>query len=235
MRKVTDAGLLSSVKRSKIGDLKGAEKSTYIIGSKNYGSSLDEFIADLSGEDDLKATLSRFLADNSRAMILKTNKVSEAYNLLWEADWRDLVIAHTDAATVSKLGDLSKTQPAIALANARNVYLSADVVASLPEFKKPGPMTAIADKMAKASKVGGGNMVAETISKTPLKDSKSRVLAAAFALDSGIEVPIKLSADELDFSKYLMPFVRNVVEAQGEKYRDAMNTLLTACSANERV
>ena len=233
--KVTDAGLLSSVKRSKIGDLKGAEKSTYIIGSKNYGSSLDEFIADLSGEDDLKATLSRFLADNSRAMILKTNKVSEAYNLLWEADWRDLVIAHTDAATVSKLGDLSKTQPAIALANARNVYLSADVVASLPEFKKPGPMTAIADKMAKASKVGGGNMVAEAISKTPLKDSKSRVLAAAFALDSGIEVPIKLSADELDFSKYLMPFVRNVVEAQGEKYRDAMNTLLTACSANERV
>ena len=48
--KVTDAGLLSSVKRSKIGDLKGAEKSTYIIGSKNYGSSLDEFIAEILTE-----------------------------------------------------------------------------------------------------------------------------------------------------------------------------------------
>lgn len=233
--KVTDAGLIGSVKRSKIGDLKGADTSTYIIGTKNYGSSLDDFISNLSGDDDLKETLRKFLSENNRAMILKTNKISEAYNLLWENDWRSIIETHTDASTASKMGDVSKAQPTSALADARNVFLSADVVASLPEFRKPGPITSIADRLAKASKVGGGNMVMETISKIPLKDSRSRVVAAAFAMDAGIEVPLKLSTDELDFSKYLMPFVRNVVEAQGDKYRDAMNTLLTASSANERV
>ena len=78
-------------------------------------------------------------------------------------------------------------------------------------------------------------MVLETIGKTPLKDSKSRVIAAAFAIASGVEVPVKLSADEADFAQYLVPFVKNVVDAQGEKYRDAMSTLLTASSANEKV
>ena len=78
-------------------------------------------------------------------------------------------------------------------------------------------------------------MVLETVSKTPLKDSKSRVVAAAFAIAAGMDVPVKLSADELDFAQYLVPFVKNVVDAQGEKYRDAMNTLLTASSANEKV
>lgn len=133
------------------------------------------------------------------------------------------------------MGDMSKAQPMAALEKAHSIFVSADVVASLPEFRKPGPMTTVADKLAKASKVGGGNMVVDTISKTSLKDSKARVMAAAFAIEAGMDVPVKLTADETDFANYLVPFVRNVVEAQGEKYRDAMNTLLTASSANERV
>lgn len=233
--KITDAALISSVKRSRMGSLKGASTATYIIGTKNYGSSLDEFIADLSGDEREKASLKRFLSENNRAVILKTNKVSEAYGTLWESDWRDLITAHTDKRTADTMGDMSKGQPMTVLANAYSIFVSADVVASLPEFKKPGQITTVADKLAKASKVGGGNMVLETISKTPLKDSKSRVVAAAFAIAAGMDVPVKLSADELDFAQYLVPFAKNVVEAQGEKYRDAMNTLLTASSANEKV
>ena len=233
--KVTDAGLLSSIKRSKIGDLRGGDTATYIIGTRNYGSSLDDFIADLSGDDGQKASLKRFLSENNRAVILKTNKLSEAYNLLWESDWKGLVTAHTDSRTADAMGDMSKAQPMAALEKAHSIFVSADVVASLPEFRKPGPMTTVADKLAKASKVGGGNMVVDTISKTSLKDSKARVMAAAFAIEAGMDVPVKLTADETDFANYLVPFVRNVVEAQGEKSRDAMNTLLTASSANERV
>lgn len=233
--KINDAALISSVKRSRMGSLKGASTATYIIGTKNYGSSLDEFIADLSGDEREKASLKRFLSENNRAVILKTNKVSEAYGTLWESDWRDLITAHTDERTADTMGDMSKGQPMTVLANAYSIFVSADVVASLPEFKKPGQITTVADKLAKASKVGGGNMVLETISKTPLKDSKSRVVAAAFVIAAGMDVPVKLSADELDFAQYLVPFAKNVVEAQGEKYRDAMNTLLTASSANEKV
>ena len=233
--KVTDTALISSIKRARMGSLKDGATATYIIGTKNYGSSLDDFIADLSGEEREKASLRKFLSENNRAVILKTNKISEAYGALWDLDWKELIAAHTDERTANAMGNVSKGQPLTVLANAYSIYVSADVVASLPEFKKPGQITTVADKLAKAAKVGGGNMVVETIGKTPLKDSKSRVVAAAFAIVTGMEPPVKLSADELDFAQYLVPFARQVVDAQGEKYRDAMNTLLTASSAGEKV
>ncbi len=233
--KVTDAGLLSSVKRSKLGDLKGGSSSTYIIGTKNYGSSLDDFIADISGEEREKATLKKFLSENSRAVVIKTGKMSEALAALWEADWKGLIEAHTDAKTAEVMGDMSKNQPLTVLSNAYSIYRSADVVAALPEFRKPGPMTSLADKLAKAGKVGGGQMVSEVIAKATIKDSKSKSLACAFAMLYDAEVPLKLSRDEEDFAKYLMPFAKKVVDAEGESYRSAMNTLLTASSANEKV
>lgn len=233
--KITDAGLISSVKRSKLGDLKDASTSTYIIGTKNYGSSLDDFISDLSGEEREKATLKRFLNENSRAVVLKSGKITEAYAALWDADWKGLVTAHTDAKTAEVMGDVSKGQPLVVLANAYNVFVSADVVASLPEFKKPGPVTTICDRFAKAAKVGGAPMVSEAISKTALKDSQTKVIAAAFSEACGADVAIKLSADEKSFSDYLVPFVKSVVAAEGESYRSAMNTLLTASSAKEKV
>lgn len=233
--KVTDSALISSVKRARMGSLKDGATATYIIGTKNYGSSLDDFIADLAGEEREKASLKKFLSENNRAVILKTNKVSEAYGALWDLDWKELIAAHTDMKTADAMGNVSKGQPLTVLANAYSIYVSADVVASLPEFKKPGQITTVADKLAKAAKVGGGNMVVETVGKTALKDSKSRVVAAAFAIATGMEVPVKLSADELDFAQYLVPFAKGVIDAQGEKYRDAMNTLLTASSAGEKV
>jgi hypothetical protein len=49
------------------------------------------------------------------------------------------------------------------------------------------------------------------------------------------EIPIKLSKEEKDFADYLLPFAKAVVAANGDKYRDTMNTLLTASSSGEKV
>ena len=233
--KVTDGGLISSVKRAKLGDLKEGSSSTYIIGTKNYGSSLDDFISDIIGEEREKATLKRFLESNSRAVVIKTGKMSEALAALWEADWKGIIKAHTDSKTANMMGDVSKNQPLTVLSDAYNIYRSADVVAALPEFKRPGPVTVLADKLAKAGKVGGGPMVDETITRSSIKDSKSKTVACAFAMAVGVEVSMKLSKDEKDFAEYLVPFVRKVLDTEGENYRAAMNTLLTASSANEKV
>lgn len=232
---VTDASLIASVKRSKMGDLRGGDTATYIIGTQNYGSSLDQFIAALSGEDSDKAGLRKFLSENNRSMILKTNKLSEALGSLWDADWKAIIAAYTDQRTADAMGDMSKRQPLDVLTEAHNRFISADVVQSLPEFKKPGPVTSVADRLAKASKVGGSQMVTETVRSIGIKDSKTKSVVAAFILSDGEEPSMKLSADERDFAQYLVPFVRNLVAASGEKYRDAMNTLLTASSCGEKV
>lgn len=233
--KVTDAALVSSVKRSKLGSLRDGASATYIVGTTNYGSDLDAFVSALEGGEREKATLRKFLGENSRAVVLKTPRVSEALSVLWESDWKDLIRAHTDDRTADAVGDLSRSQPLQALENAYNVFVSSDVVASLPEIRRPGPMTQVIDKLAKAAKVGGVNMVVDTIGKTSLKDSKSRSVAAAFVLACGGEPNIKLSPAERELSDYLKQFAANVVAAKGDKYIDTMRTLLVACGANEKI
>ena len=189
----------------------------------------------LEGEPrDLEA-LRKFLSSNSRAVVIKTPKASEALAALWASDWKDIITTFTDRKTADLLGDMSKGQPGIVLANAYSVFVSADVVASLPEFKRPGPVTQLSDKLAKAAKVGGSSMVEETMAKLSLKDSKSRSIAAAFILATGAEPSIKLSRDERDMAEYLVQFAKNIIAAGGDGYRDAMNTLLIASGANEKV
>jgi len=231
-----DNQVIASVKRSKLGDLKGAEQATYIIGSTNYGSSLDDFIAALTGDEKEIATVKKFLGSNNRAIVIKTNRVTDVLNVLWEADWQEIIATHTDAATAEKMGDQSKGQPHNVLEEAYGIFVSADVVASLPEFSKPGQITVLADKLAKAVKAGGTPLLVKTAQSVSLRDSKMRAVTAAFLMNSGTtEYQVKLSPDEKEFAEYLKPFVKTLVNANGEKYRDAMNTLLTASSSGEKV
>lgn len=234
--KLTDSSLIAAVKKSKLGNLMDGDSATYIIGSENYGSSLDDFAKALTGDERLIATVRKFLSENNRAVVVKNNKVAETVSALWDEDWKGLIEAHTDAATVGKMGDCSEAQPVATLEKAYGIFISADVVATLPEFKKPGTVTAIADKLAKAYKVGGASMVLDTLPSAGIKDGKTRSVGAAFVLASGgTEIPLKLSADEREFADYLKPFAKTLLGAVGEKYRDAMNTFLTASSSGEKV
>ena len=60
-------------------------------------------------------------------------------------------------------------------------------------------------------------------------------MRVALGSATGMEGHVKLAADGLDFAQYRGPLVKGVIDAEGEKYRDAMNTLLTASSAGEKV
>ena len=233
---LTDKQIIDSVKRARMGDLRGGSVSTYIIGTKNYGNDLDAFLSDVSGEEQEIKTLRKFLGENPRAVIVKSGKSSEVLSALWDLDWKDIIIAHTDERTANVMGDVSKNQPQSVLSTAYRIFISADVVASLPEFKRMGPVTATADTFAKAGKVGGLELVEKTFSTVKLKDGKSRIVAGAFALACGSKDPIvKLSKEEREFCDYLVPFAKQVLNSSGEKYRSDMNTLLTACSCGEKV
>lgn len=233
---ITDKQVIDSVKRSRMGDLRGGSVSAYIIGTKNYGADLDAFLADVSGEESEISTLRKFLNANPRAVIVKSGKTSEVLSALWESDWKGIIETHTDSRTADAMGDVSKNQPQTVLSAAYRMFISADVVASLPVFRKMGPVTTAADTFAKAGKVGGLELIEKTLPTVSLKDGKSRVVAGAFALACGAkEPPVKLSKEEREFCEYLIPFAKQVLNASGEKYRSDMNTLLTACSCGEKV
>ncbi|MDR0309478.1 MAG: hypothetical protein LBH88_01800 [Candidatus Methanoplasma sp.] len=234
---INDRTLLNMTKREKLGNLKKGEVSTYVIGAENYGSDLERFVSALSGPDDEKTTLRKFLSTVPESVVIKNGKTSEVLTYLWDSHWKELIASHTSQDIAGRIGEKPKNSPSQALSDIYKVFISADVVASLPEFRKPKPITKLADSLAKAAKVGGSRLVIETMEKETLKDRKYRSISSAFVLaaDPAAVLPLHLTDEEKDFTDFLVPFAKAVVDANGEKYRDAMNTLLTASGSGESV
>ena len=234
---LNDRSVLSLVTRDRLVDLKKSGRATYIVGSSNYGSDLKSFMASLSGTEHEKAALELFLSDNNESLVLKSPRASEALCMLWSQSWKDIISRYTSDETLASLGDMSRTNPAQALAEARYRFIMSDVVSSLPVFKRPGPVTRLADVLAKAAKVGGAEMVRREVSSINPRDSAGRIMSAAFirATDPEGHPPWKPSKDEDEYSAFIMPFVEKVIEAEPGRYADAMNTLLTASGSGESV
>jgi len=234
---VTDKMLISVVLKDKLNELKKHDVATYIIGSKNYGSDLEVFLGELKGTDLEKHALRSFLKDNAIPVVVRTDRASEALGIIWENNYKKIIASFTNQGIADKIGDVSKMNPSQTISNANIQFLSEDIVSKLPVFNKPGTVTKATDRFAKASKVGGESLLRKEIDATGIKDYKSRSIARAFimALSSNESAGWKFSAEEEDFAKYLMPFVKQLIEAEGEQYRDAMNTLLTASGSGESV
>jgi hypothetical protein len=234
---INDKILLQTIKREKVGNLKKGGGSTYVIGNENYGSDLERFVSTLTGPEEEKKTIRSFLSSVPESVIIKNGKTSEVLVFLWDGHWKELIEFHTSKDIADKYSEKPKHAPSQVLGDAQKTFVSADVVASLPEFKKPRPYTKLADTLAKAAKVGGCANVVKAVASEALKDSKQRSLAMAFvvAADPNVALPVRLSNEEKGFTDFLAPFAKMVIEANGEKYREAMNTLLTACGSGESV
>ena len=231
---MNDVNVLNSVLRDKMGNLRNGDVATFIIGTKNYGSDMDGFINDLTGTEAEISAISAYLKKNPCSVIIRTEKASEALAVVW-GDYRNVIASFTNDEIADSFGDVSKSNPAQIINEAHMKHISYDVVSQLPEFKRPGTVTVYADTYAKAAKVGGAEMLRDNIQKMIPKDTKTRSLSVAFTSALNIEPVTKCTKEEKDFADYLLPFVKQLLDSTGDKYRDDMNTLLTAIGCGERV
>ena len=231
---MNDVNVLNSVLKDRIGNLKSGEIATFIIGTKNYGSNIDEFLSDLKGTEAEIQAITNYLKKYPCSVIIRTEKASEALAVVWN-DYRNVIASFTSEEIADSFGDVSKMNPAQVVNEASMKHISYDVVSQLPVFKRPGTVTQYADAYAKAAKVGGAEMLKDSITKMIPKDTKTRSLSMAFTTAIGTDPVTKCTKEEIDFANYLLPFVKQVLDSSGEKYRDDMNTLLTAIGCGERV
>lgn len=231
---LNDVNVLNSVLRDRMGSLKNSEVATFIIGTKNYGSDMEGFLSDLKGTEAEVDAVSSYLRKYPCSVIIRTEKASEALSVIW-GDYRNVIATFTNDEIADSFGDVSKNNPAQVINEAHRKHISYDVVSQLPVFKRPGTVTSYADAYAKAAKVGGAEMLKDSIMKMIPKDTKTRSLSMAFTKALETDPVTKCTKEEAGFADYLLPFVRQVLDATGDKYRDDMNTLLTAIGCGERV
>lgn len=234
--KLTDNQVIKQVLRERLGALKGSSESTFVICERNFGSDYKSFLSELKGTEDEIEALTKYLDSNKDSIVIQSERASEALAAIWDNSYREILEAFTSAETAEKMGDVSKKNLRSVLGDARRIEISKDVVKSLPVFKHMGDVTKLADKYAKAMKVGGHELLMEEIVNNPPRNYHSRALAKGFAI-AYVDNPnsVKSTAEEADLAQFLVPFIRDLVDASGDTYRDKMSTLLTATGCGETV
>jgi hypothetical protein len=235
--RITDRGIVELVLRGKKKDLASSGVSAYMIDKKHYGSDLDAFVNDLKGTDKEKEVLRTYLNRNKKAVILKSDRMSEALGSLWKDGAREMLTIASSEEVVSKMGDLSKLLPMQAIADAVNGQMSLSVAAKIPELRGLGTIGKLADKFARSVKAGGAALLRKDIESASLKESRSKSLARAFILSSQMDDRFtwKWSDEEEGLAVFLRPFVDRLIAAEGKEYVAAMENLLTASGSGERL
>jgi len=234
--KITDRHIIDLILRGKRKDLTNSGLSAYMIDTKHYGSDLDAFVSDLKGTDKEKEVLKAYLTKYHKAVILKGDRISEAFSSLW-GDARNILITASSEEVVNKMGDVSKLVPTLAIEDAIIGQMSLSITAKLPEFKSLGIIGKLADKFARSLKAGGHTLLKKEIEQASMKESRSKSLARAFILSSGIEDNFawKWNSEEESLAQFLRPFVDSLIAAEGKAYSDALELLLTASGSGERL
>ena len=233
--KITDLGLIREILKEKIGNLRKGDNATYVIGQTNYGSDTEKFIAALKGSDFEIEALRKYLNEYADSVVIQTDRASEALSSLWEDSYKEILECFTSPETATNIGNASKKNPQSVLSEAYRMEMSKDVVKSLPKFRSLGKVGRLADIYAKAAKVGGSVMLTEEFEKNPPRDYHSRALAKGYSLCI-LNDPnaIRCTKEEEDLAKYLIPFIKQLVDSVGEDYRHNMATLLTATGCGEK-
>jgi len=233
--RITDRGIIDLILKGKKRDLTSSGQSAYIIGSKHYGDDLNAFIGDLKGTDVEKDVLKKYLEGHKKAMILRSDRMTEALGSLWKDGARDILIIASSEEVVNKMGDLSKLIPNEAINNAVVGQMSLAVAAKIPEIRNLGPIGKLADRLARSMKAGGKEMLRKDIASASLKESRSKAVVRAFILSAGIDMPGKWTNDEEDHAKFLQTFVDRLITSEGKDYVSAMENLLAASGSGERL
>ncbi|MDR0778828.1 MAG: hypothetical protein LBE48_05280 [Methanomassiliicoccaceae archaeon] len=235
--RLTDRGIVDMILRGKKKDLTSSGVSAYMIDNKHYGSDLDAFIAALKGTEKEKEVLRTYLTKNKKAVILKTDRISEAFASHWKDSAREILLIASSEAVVDKMGDISKLVPIQAIEDAVNGQMALTVAARTPEIKGLGPIGKLADKFARTMKAGGAALLRKEIESAALKDARAKAIARAFIVSAGINEKFtwKWDSEEESLAHFLRPFVDQVISAEGAEYRTAMELLLTASGCGERL
>jgi hypothetical protein len=233
--RTTDRGVVDLVLRGKRKDLTSSGVSAYMIGNKHYGDDLDAFVGDLKGTDAEKDILKKYLEIHKKAVILRSDRMTEALGHLWKDGARDILVIASSEEVVDKMGDLSKLIPSEAITNAIAGQMALAIAERIPHIKNLGPIGKLADKLARSMKAGGAEILKKDIASASLKESRSKAVARAFILSADIDMPGKWSSDEEDHAKFLRPFVDRMISSEGKDYVDALENLLAASGSGERL
>jgi hypothetical protein len=210
-----------------------------ILGRECFEGDYEAFLKAVGVPEDLKPALEELEDELSAGLV-----VSEATTAkLLEALSRDQMVVLLKALTEDEemaeaLVEAAETEGRSAedvLSEALEFRRDLDVVSRLPSWDELPPHAALADSVARAYKTQGEERAIIAATKGLKGSHRQQVLALAFleALGSAGGKKWMFREEERQLAEFLVPMARELLEAEGEAYEEALQKLLTASGSGE--
>jgi hypothetical protein len=233
---ITDSVLLDEHAKSKAQAIREKEDEVYLIGDECFGKDSDKFIATLRGSDAEKEALSKLISSQKMCVLSRTDQTANLIADLWPEHQEELLAAVSSADVVKKvLAERSELTPSQMVVEAKRMEGYKGIEATLPQFKKLGPVGSYADRIARIFKTEGKEAALRQIEKTKGADHKLRSVSYGFlsALGEGQTKVWQFTREEADYGEYLAPFAKRLLEEKGDPYANALKLILEASGSNE--
>jgi hypothetical protein len=218
-----------------------ADAKMLIIGGKCFERNIEAFIDALSPSDIERKALTKVLGAIQEPIIVDSGTPSAVLSLFWDKAGASAIQAVTgDKELARKIfqetKDTNKT-PSQILREADMERKSKTVLGALPKFKDLGKIGSFADGIARTYKTQGKQEALREIDRHPKSETKLKSVSCGLlmAMNALKGKEWQFTKEELDYGRYLADFACALLDADPNKYRDALQNLLTASGSGEQL
>ena len=135
------------------------------------------------------------------------------------------------------LNDRTDLAPSQMVAEAARLESYMKIKSRLPTLSNLGPMASFCDDIARIYKTEGKIAAVRALEKSKGSNHNLRSLTYGLlsAVGEGQSKAWQFTKEEMDFGTYLVPFAEKLLSAEGKEYTNALNLLLEASGAMEKV
>ena len=235
---ISDSALLDAYRIDWAKTLQSTGNELYIVNGLCFGSDKEKFLNALRGTEAEKETISKFISSGKRCIISRNDQIPNLLSDLWKDYDEELLSGIASQETVSTiLNDRTDLAPSQMVAEAARLESYMKIKSRLPTFSNLGPMASFCDDIARIYKTEGKIAAVRALEKSKGSNHNLRSLTYGLlsAVGEGQSKAWQFTKEEMDFGTYLVPFAEKLLSAEGKEYTNALNLLLEASGAMEKV
>ncbi|MEE9600075.1 MAG: hypothetical protein V3W22_00030 [Thermoplasmata archaeon] len=216
-----------------------SSEGLFILGRECFEDDYHAFLQAMRLPADLLPAFEELKDDMSRGLVLReasTTKLLEALNrdqrlhllraLLKDEEMAEALLeaSETEGRSVDEV-----------LAEALDIRKDMSVISSLPSWQHLPSAATLADSVARSYKIKGRDEASLIAARGLKGDTTEKVLALALlqALDSAAGKEWMFRDEERQLADFLTPMAKEILEAEGEAYREVLQRVLTASGSGE--
>lgn len=216
-----------------------AEEGALLVARTCFEADLEAFLNANQVPEDLRQTFHAVWAEREEGLYVPEGSLAKVLDALEEDDVERLVRAMVEdeemATALLEATEAEGRSREDVLHEARALLRNTDVLRRLPVWEGLPPLARTVDGIARAYKTQGPDEASLRARKAMEGGRREKIVGMAFleALESAAGKEWAVRQEERQLADFLAPTAKELLEADGEGYRDALQRILTASGSGE--